>query len=153
MSLPITAIDRLFDRLSMIYGAEFTNKWAQLDVVELKSFWAHELGFYAEHLECIKWTLENLPDRCPNLIQFKALCKQAPRPEHKKLDYSKADVEVVDKELAKIASEALQAPKNELGIVDHRRWAKKLAERHKNGEKLSLIQIKMYKEALEDVYD
>lgn len=152
MSLPITAIDRLFDRLSMIYGAEFTNKWAQLDVVELKSFWAHELGFYAEHLECIKWALENLPDRCPNLIQFKALCKLAPRPEHKKLDYSKADAEVVDKELAKIASEALQAPKNEQGIVDHRRWAKRLAERHKNGEKLSLIQIKMYKEALEDVY-
>ena len=153
MSLPSVAVDRLFQKLLMVYGSDFERMWGNLNLNDVKIFWAHELGFYAEHLECIKWALENLPDRCPNLIQFKALCKQAPRPEHKKLDYSKADAEVVDKELAKIASEALQAPKNEQGIVDHRRWAKKLAERHKNGEKLSLIQIKMCKEALEDVYD
>ena len=149
MTLPIAAIDRLFDRLTLTYGSEFKNKWAGLDVSDVKSNWAYELDVFGENLKAIGWALENLPDRCPNLIEFKSLCKQAPRPQTLKLDYSKADGEVVDAELAKIASEAFQTPKNERGHVDHKLWAKKLAQRHSDGEVLSHIQIKMYKAALE----
>jgi len=153
MSLPLPAVERLFDRLNLTYGSEFKRKWDGLDVNDVKSNWAYELGIFAENLKAIGWALENLPERCPNLIEFKALCKQAPRPETPKLDYGKADGQVVDAELAKIASEALQTPKNEQGYVDHKRWAKKLKQRHKDGEVLSPIQIQMYKSALEEKDD
>lgn len=149
MSISIAAVERLFDRLSMTYGSEFRNKWNGIPVNEVKSAWAHELSMFADNLNAIGWALQNLPDRCPNLIEFKSLCKQAPRPTTIALDAPKAPVEVVDKVLAEIALKAFKAPKDENGNVDHKRWAKKLRDRHVKGEKLSMIQINFYKSALD----
>lgn len=149
MSLPTAAIDRLFERLSSTYGAAWTRQWADVPIAEVKTAWAHELSMFTQNLKAIGWALENLPDRCPNLIEFKSLCKQAPRPATLALDVPKAPSEIVDKELAKIALQAFKPPVNDNGTVDHKRWAKKLKERHAKGEKLSVIQIKMYKEALD----
>ena len=149
MSLPIKAIERLFDRLSTTYGTEFKNKWNGIPLNEVKSMWAHELGIFAENLHAIGWALQNLPDRCPNLIEFKSLCKQAPRPSTIALDAPKAPVEVVDRVLAEIAAKAFKQPQDENGNVDHKRWAKKLHKRHQDGEKLNLFQIKAYKTALD----
>ena len=148
MSLPIAAIERLFDRLSMTYGVEFKNKWSGFPVNEVKTHWSHELSVFADNLNAIGWALQNLPDRCPNLIEFKSLCKQAPRPTTIALDAPKAPVEVVDKVLAEIALKAFKKPVDENGKVDHKRWAKKLRDRHAKGEVLSLVQIKSYKTAL-----
>jgi len=149
MALPTAAIDRLFDRLAMSYGTEFTNKWGTLSSTDVKSHWAHELGIFVDNLHAIGWALKNLPDRCPNLIEFKTLCKQGPRPSQTALDAPKAPVEVVDRVLAEIAAKALQTPKDEFGNVDYKRWAKKLKIRHERGERLSLYQIKCYKAALD----
>jgi hypothetical protein len=149
MSIPTQAVDRLFERLAASYGAQWTRQWADVPIAEVKTAWSHELGIFRDNLKAIGWALENLPDRCPNLIEFKNLCKQAPRPEVKLLDAPKADGEVVDKELAKIAAKAMEPPKNELGMVDHKRWAKTLKQRHDKGEKLNYQQIKMYQAAFE----
>jgi hypothetical protein len=149
MSISIAAVERLFDRLSMTYGTEFKNKWNGMPLNEVKSAWAHELGIFADNLNAIGWALQNLPDRCPNLIEFKSLCKQAPRPFITALEAPKAPVEVVDRVLAEIAAKALKTPCDENGHVDHKRWAKKLKKRHESGEKLSLYQIKCYKTALD----
>ena len=149
MSLPIAAIDRLFDRLAMTYGTEFSNKWGTLNSMDVKTHWSHELSVFADNLNAIGWALQNLPDRCPNLIEFKSLCKQAPRPSTIALDAPKAPVEVVDKVLAEIALKAFKKPVDENGKTDHKRWAKKLRDRHAKGEVLSLVQIKSYKTALD----
>ena len=149
MSISIAAVERLFDRLSMTYGSEFKNKWNGMPLNEVKSAWAHELSMFADNLHAIGWALQNLPDRCPNLIEFKSLCKQAPRPTTIALDAAKAPTEVVDKVLAEIALKAFKAPKDDNGNVDHKRWAKKLKERHERGEKLSMYQIKFYKTELD----
>jgi hypothetical protein len=149
MTLPIAAIERLFDRLSMTYGVEFKNKWSGFPVNEVKTHWAYELSVFADNLNAIGWALQNLPDRCPNLVEFKSLCKQAPRPTTIALDAPKAPVEVVDKVLAEIALKAFKKPVDENGNVDHKRWAKKLRDRHAKGEVLSLVQIKSYKTALD----
>lgn len=151
MSLPTAAIDRLFARLAISYGTEFTNKWGTLSSIEVKSHWAHELNHFADNLHAIGWALQNLPDRCPNLIEFKSLCKQAPRLTRTALDAPKAPVEVVDRVLAEIAAKALKLPKDENGNIDHKRWAKKLKRRHESGEKLNLYQIKCYQTALDMV--
>lgn len=148
MALQTAAIDRLFARLAISYGTEFTNKWGTLSSIDVKSHWAHELGIFEDNLHAIGWALQNLPDRCPNLIEFKSLCKQAPRPSRTALEAPKAPVEVVDRVLAEIAATALKTPKDENGNVDHKRWAKKLKMRHERGERLSLYQINCYKTAL-----
>lgn len=149
MALPMAAIDRLFERLQMTYGAEFLNKWSNLNAGEVKAHWAFELDMFTENLQAIAWALNNLPDRCPNLIEFKSLCKQAPRPTRNALEAPKAPVEVVDRVMAEIASKAFKLPRDEKGQIDHKRWAKKLMQRHKKGEPLGLHQIKAYKAALE----
>lgn len=148
MSLSVLAVERLFQRLTATYGSEFVNKWDKVSLVDLKTAWGHELADYANNLNAIGWALENLPPKCPNLIEFKNLCKQAPRPTIAALQAPKADVEVVDKELAKIAAEAFKAPKDDQGNVDHKRWANKLKGKHDAGEPLSLIQVQMYQKAI-----
>jgi hypothetical protein len=145
------AIDRLFERLSASYGSAFTRMWADVPMTDVKTAWAHELAMFANNLNAIGWALENLPDRCPNLIEFKSLCKQAPRPATLALDEPKAPADVVDQELAKMAAEAFRAPRDDNGTVDHKRWAKKLKLRHDKEEVLGLIQVRMYKAALDEL--
>jgi hypothetical protein len=147
MSLPIAAIDRLFDRLAMTYGTEFSNKWGTLSSMDVKSHWSHELSMFADNLKAIGWALENLPDKCPNLIEFKNLCRQAPRPAMPALPAPRANPEIVDNELSKIV---MRLAKPQTDNVDHKRWAKKLKARHEKGEKLSMYQIKCYKTALQE---
>jgi hypothetical protein len=146
MTLPIAAVERLFDRLAMFYGNEFKNKWNGFPLSDVKSTWAYELSQFSDNLNAIGWALQNLPDRCPNLIEFKNLCKQAPRPTTIALEAPKAPIEVVDSVISKIVSSLVLTPTNN---IDHKRWAKRFKERHDNGEKLSPLQIKSYKYALD----
>ena len=148
MTLPIAAVERLFDRLSMTYGTEFKNKWSGFPLSDVKTAWGYELAQFADNLNAIGWALKNLPERCPNLVEFKSLCKQAPRPSTIALDAPKASIEVVDKVLAEIALKAFKKPVDENGKTDHKQWAKKLRDRHARGENLSVYQIKCYKTAL-----
>ena len=149
MALPTKAIERLFEKLQLTYGTEFTNKWGELNSMDLMTNWAHELSQFSNNLNAIGWALQNLPDRCPNLIEFKSLCKQAPRPSTTALEAPKAPAEVVDRVLAEIAAKAMKLPANKNGVTDHKRWARKLKERHEKGEKLSPYQINCYKTALD----
>lgn len=146
MTLPIAAVERLFDRLSLTYGVEFKNKWSGFPLNEVKSQWAHELYQFGDNLHAIGWALQNLPDRCPNLMEFKSLCKQAPRPTTIALEASKAPTEVVDREIAKIVAGLVKTPE---ATGDHKGWARRLKERHENGDILSPYQIKCYKTALD----
>ena len=146
------AIDRLFERLTATYGSAWTRMWADVPVTDVKTAWAHELAAFANNLNAIAWALENLPDRCPNLIEFKTLCKHAPRPEIQALGEPKAPADVVDRELAKIAAEAFKSPVDDRGHIDHKRWAKKLKARHDKGEVLSMVQVRMYKAALDELH-
>jgi len=151
MSLPINAVERLFQRLTATYGAEFVNKWDNVSMVDVKTAWAHELAAYTTNLNAIGWALENLPIRVPNLIEFKHLCKQAPRPESLALSEPKAAADVVDRELAKIAAEAFKLPVDGRGNVDHKRWARRLKERDKEGENITMIQRRFYQIALDEI--
>ena len=149
MSLPVAVVERLFQRLTATYGAEFVNKWDKVSLTDLKTAWSYELAFCADNLNMIGWALENLPARCPNLIEFKLICKQAPRDTNLALNSPKAPTDIVDKELARMALAAFKLPTDTQGTVDHKRWAKRLKAKHEAGEKLSIYQIKCYKTALD----
>jgi len=147
MSLPTKAIDRLFERLAATYGAGWTRQWADVPMSDVKAAWAHELSTFAQSLHRIAWALENLPPKCPNVIEFKHLCRQAPAPEAPRIPEPKADPERVKAELAKLGhvSSAARAP---VSHVDHRAWARIILARHEAGDKLSPISVRFAKEAL-----
>jgi hypothetical protein len=72
----LKVIDALFDKMFMVYGSEWSKKWEGRPITETKGAWASELsGFKVEQ---IKHALDHLPERPPNLIQFKVLCQLAP---------------------------------------------------------------------------
>jgi hypothetical protein len=73
------ALDRLFERLGAVYGGSFRVLWSAAPIEDVKKVWSAELG--SMDLKAIAWALQNLPERCPNSIEFRNLCKQAPRPD------------------------------------------------------------------------
>lgn len=146
MSLPLKAIDRLFERLLATYGNDWTARWAGNDPALIKTAWAHELAAYTNHLECIAWALENLPPRAPNAIEFKQLCRQAPRKDDTPaLPAPKADPARVQAEFAKLR-EAFKA--NPSAAYDHKQWARIIIARHEAGEKIRPLNLRFAREAL-----
>ena len=145
MSLSNQAIDRLFTRLGATYGAQWDKSLGSAPLGDVKTLWAHELSTYANSLHSIAWALENLPPRCPNVIEFKQLCRQAPAPEATALPEPKADPDRLKRELAKLADikKAVVADK-----VDHKAWAKKIMFRYKAGERINPTSLRFAREAL-----
>lgn len=79
MSLPADWTDRLFDRLTVVYGHHFLGRWSGMDINAVKADWSRELGFYRDKPNAIRYALEHLPaDNPPNVLQFRALCSNAP---------------------------------------------------------------------------
>lgn len=146
MSLHIKAIDRLFERLGATYGAQWTRQWQDIPMVDVKTAWAHELDVFSGSLHRLAWALENLPARCPNAIEFKALCRQAPAPEVPQLPEPKADPQRVMAELSKLGE--LKAKVLSTKPVDRLEWARKIVARHVACECVTPTVLKMAKDAL-----
>jgi hypothetical protein len=80
MSLPMPWVERIFTKLTMIYGREFLGRWEGLNIDEVKADWAHELAGFKDHPECIAHALKNMPDgiKPPTVLEFRAICRKAP---------------------------------------------------------------------------
>ncbi len=138
----IRAIDRLFKRLSATYGAEWERMLGATPEIDAKSVWAHELEQFKNSLHRIAWALENLPERCPNVIVFKNICRAAPAPEEIALPAPKADPERVAAELAKLGHIRAGAVVATAGRLD---WAKRIINRQ---DGRSPTVIRMAKDAM-----
>lgn len=147
MSMPTKAIDRLFERLAATYGASWTRMWADVPMGDVKTAWAHELSVYTGRLDAVAWALENLPPKCPNVIEFKQLCRQAPRPPEQQLPAPKADPERVASELSKL-KEVFKAMAPSAHAVDPKGWAKTILAREKAGERLNPTTLRFAREAM-----
>lgn len=147
MSMPLQAVDRLFSRLTMTYGPAFTRTFEGLDLNEVKSIWSHELSYYCtqERMIDVAWALENLPERAPNVIEFKNLCRKAPAKQLVQIAEPKADPERLKKELARLGEIKLKTLTTK---IDHKDWAKRIVEKHNVGEKLNPTSLRFAKEAL-----
>ena len=147
MSMPLQAVDRLFSRLTMTYGPTFTRTFEGLDLNEVKSLWSHELAFYCtqDRMIDVAWALENLPERAPNIIEFRNLCRKAPEREKPRLPEPKADPVRLQKELARLGE---IREKVLTTAVDHKAWARRIIARHQAGDKLNLTILGFAKEAL-----
>jgi hypothetical protein len=146
MSLPLKAIDRLFERLSNTYGSEWTSRWNAQDEAKVKTVWAHELAAYGQNLEAIAFALENLPPRAPNAIEFKQLCRMAPRKENTPaIEHAKADPARVQAEMAKLREVMKAKPASS---YDAKEWARIIIRRHEAGDKIRPLNLRFAREAL-----
>lgn len=145
MSLPSQAVDRLFARLQATYGRDFTSKFEGVEVNAVKSSWAHELSGFANHLQSLAWALENLPERAPNVIEFRNLARRAPVPDAPRLEVAKAGQDRVQAELAKLGP-ILAKPSSG---TNGKQWARDLIARHEAGcVSASPLPLKMARDAL-----
>ena len=82
MTLPASWVERLFDRLSLVYGAHFLGRWSGLDLAAVKASWARELAGFAQHPAALVYGLAHLPaDQPPTVLAFRDLCRPALRDE------------------------------------------------------------------------
>lgn len=143
MSLPQPWVDRVFDKLTLVYGQSFLRRWADIDLAAVKADWAHELSGFQQHPRAIAWALQNLPpEKPPTVLEFRALARKAPAEELPRLEAPKADPSRVNAELAKLA------PVRERPGVDHKEWARTLIARADAGEKVRSISLRFAREAL-----
>lgn len=71
-------VDRLFERLTIRYGVAFSRVYEGLDIDAVKDDWEEVLK--GVDVEGIRYALSALPaERPPNAMQFRDLCKSAPR--------------------------------------------------------------------------
>ena len=139
-------IDRLFERLSMTYGIAWDNSIGTAPLNEIKSFWMNQLSGFMQSKEsmmAISWALNHLPERPPNLVQFKNLCYQAPAVERPQLPSPPADPERVKQEFAKLG--AMNKSKS-----DPKDWARKILGDYAAGVKKTPAVLKMARDALKN---
>ena len=147
MSISIKAIDRLFERLAATYGSAWSRQWSDVPLADVKTAWAHELSGYGGRLEVLAWALENLPERAPNIIEFRNLCRRSPAPEAPRLPEPKADPERLARELSKLQD--LKQLVAQALPVDHKAWAKRILQGYADGKKTNPTSIRFAKEALQ----
>ena len=148
MSLSAKAIDRIFDRLAVTYGAAWERSLGSAPISDVKTCWAHELSGFSGRLEFVAWALENLPEDPPNAIKFRNLCRMAPTPDVPKLPEPKADPARVRAEVAKLMDAVGIKRGPQAKPSDHKAWAKCILAEQEDSGKVSAIRLRFAREAL-----
>lgn len=148
MSLSTMAVDRLFSRLTATYGRDFIARYAGVPESDLKAAWAHELSGFEGQLGALAWALENLPERAPNVIEFRNLARRAPAPEVPRLPEPAPNPARLAAELAKLAPARAAIAASAAGGHDPRDWARRIVARSDSGEILIPTTLRFAREAL-----
>lgn len=109
-------IDRIFQRLTGIYGSQFTAKFKQIvdgideGTANAKGVWAKELGNFADKPEAIAYALDHLPtEHAPNALEFRDICRRAPAKQVAEIAYvPTAEDKARHREMSHKAAEAVQ---------------------------------------------
>jgi hypothetical protein len=134
------ACDHLFNRLLAVYGTQWTKQWQDVPMQDAKDAWARELGQYAGRLEAIAYALDNLPERAPNAVQFRNLCRAAPAPDVPALPMPEASPQRMREELAKLGHVTGAKVQTATGAMD---WAPRILARHAAGAKITPMVLRM----------
>ena len=136
--LPDAWVERIWLAMRATYGAAFDRQWAcpaGADPAEhvrgLKAHWGRELARYQQAPDAIRHALDNLPERVPNLVEFKAMCNRRP-------DYAPPALPAPKADPAKVAE--LIAKVDRGSILDPKEWARKLKAREEGSKEHGLTQ-------------
>lgn len=143
---PQHPIDRLFKRMAVVYGAAWDRSLGAAPLADVKTSWGYELSGFAseEGLKAIAWALDNLPARCPNVIEFRELCRRSPLPQFERLEAPKAAPAIVAEQIAR--QSGLKQVINQ-ACLDSKEWARRIVNRYENGERISPTVLAMAKSA------
>lgn len=146
MSLPLPWVDKIFEKLTLVYGQQFLARWRDVDLELVKQDWARELGGFEQKPEAIAFALQNLDaEKPPTVLVFGAMALRSPVAVLARLPEPAADPARMAAELAKFAG--IRTAANGSGY-DHKAWARRLKNRHTEGDKLSVFQVESYRAAL-----
>ena len=123
-------IELIFGKLQVRYGAAWLRQWDGVDMNLVKSDWGSELVGFANNLEPLRYALRHLPERCPNVGQFRAIANGCPLPQFKQLPAPAADPAVVAEELARQSGIRNAIAHRE----DGKQWARRILSRIQNGD-------------------
>jgi hypothetical protein len=140
MSLPSGWIDRIFTKLTLTYGQAFLRQYDGVEMADVKANWGHELGCFAQSPDSIRHGLEHLPERPPNIVQFRDLCRIPVKPV-----LLTNDLPPVAPEMAAMVKEVFSKAEKR---ASDKGWAHALQAREKNGEALSMAQRQAWRTAL-----
>lgn len=144
MNLPMPWVDKIFTKLTVIYGKDFLSRWEGLNIEEVKADWAKELGGFFNHPESISYALKNMPDagKPPTVLEFRAICRKAPIFEQPRIEHHPAQPDKVKAEIEKLKN----SPRT--GKSDPKDWARRHIARHEAGEQVRPITLRFAREAL-----
>lgn len=142
--LPIEWINKIFERLTLVYGKAFTDRWRDIDLDAVKMDWRRELARFESRPSALTYALDNLPEKPPTCVEFRNLCANAPAPrqEAKVIEFVPANKAKMAEALRQIDTTIKCAQRDPKG------WAKRIIERHKAGDKVSDISLRFAKQAL-----
>lgn len=83
MSLHASLVERLFEKLTVRYGAAFTRQYADLNIDAVKADWAEVLEGFDR--AALAYAVRYLPVSPPNAIAFREICRRAPEPEQARI--------------------------------------------------------------------
>lgn len=143
MSLPLPWVEKIFEKLTLVYGRGFLNRWEGIDLAAVKADWAHELADF-EHENTrmkIAFALANLPtDKPPTVLEFRKIAWSAP---HVEL------VHIVPKHAAhESVLKALNSMSPRQAAFDGREWARSILRRCEAGDKVPPYTLLCAKQAL-----
>lgn len=161
-SLPADWVDRIFARLQGAYGREFTGQFSMIDqstgidigIENAKVVWGEELAMFHGNDHAIAYGLSALPEKAPNVIRFREICKQAParRVEPvQQISYNKASTGDYVPNKASV-HEHIRNVRLALGMPEfgkNRDWAKKILEEHEAGVPKTPAVLAMARKALD----
>ena len=140
MALPLSWVDRIFDKLMLTYGRDFMGRWDGLPMASVKADWAHELSGFEAHPEAIKHALLSVdPAKAPTVLQFRNLAANAPKMAAIQITPPPVDKEFRNSLVARIGS---------IDPVGTKDWAETLRRRHVACERLNANQVRCYRAAL-----
>lgn len=113
-------VERIFARMSAMYGRLFADMWAGADLRQVKAAWAEDLGPFCG--KQIAWAMEQCKARelPPTLPAFRNLCQNAPRPEAPALPAPRVPQEVAQERLHQLRKSAQAIAQRQ----DFLSWAK-----------------------------
>ena len=124
-------VEHVFSQLAANYGSAWDRSLGNAPLADVKTVWAEKLDSFMTSIESKKrilWALQNLPEKCPNSIEFRNLCRQAPSDQPAALPLPK-----VNPEIAKMVIDGTKKVLNGPQSVDFRAWAKAILIDHKGG--------------------
>jgi len=133
-------VEKIFQKLTLTFGRDFTSRWEGIPLDEVKADWAHELRGFQQNPQAIAYGIEHcISGKPPTVQEFKTVCLR------RQDAFVALPGPAINKELADTVIAKLKSPKHQNDMKD---WARILKTRHEAGEKLSLYQVKCYETAL-----